>query len=94
MARIASRYFHVGVFTWVAPHRDPCNIAGRELDPPPVKPLTDEELLQVTTECGKTAQQRELLSRLVAEVRRLRQAVRYRDHLLDRALEALKRTLP
>lgn len=57
-----------------------------------MEPLTDEELLQVTTECGKTAEQQALLVRLVAEVRQLRQAVRDRQKLIDRAIDALRKT--
>lgn len=45
----------------------------------------------MTTECGRTAPQRELLIRLVSEVRQLREALRSRDNLLDRAVEALKK---
>lgn len=58
-------------------------------DPVQGVPITDEELAHLLSEYRRT--QTALVGRLIAEVQRLREAVRQRDALLARAAQALLR---
>lgn len=60
-------------------------------DPGQTVPIPDEELTRLLSESRRTAKQHMLVVRLIAEVQRLRAAVRERDRLLDRAAQALLR---
>lgn len=56
-----------------------------------IVPLTDEEAAQLLYDCRRNPRRHALVSRLIAEIKHLRKAVRERERLLDRAAEALLR---